>query len=91
MGKRTATWAGDLQEVAVELQSGFGEAANDFFSGRREGPCPGQKTGKESKGGLSSRSIDLLHFDVTAGRILDHIECAVTRDSRRDLGPGFAV
>jgi hypothetical protein len=28
MGKRTATWMGDLQEIVIDLQSGFSDAAN---------------------------------------------------------------
>jgi hypothetical protein len=31
-GKRTATWAGDLQEVAVDLQNNVSEAANELVS-----------------------------------------------------------
>jgi len=30
-GKRTATWVGDLQEVAVELQSDASDAANEML------------------------------------------------------------
>ncbi len=32
LGKRTATWAGDLKEVAVDLQSGVTGAASDLVS-----------------------------------------------------------
>jgi hypothetical protein len=32
LGKRTATWAGDLKEVVVDLQSGVSAAANDLVS-----------------------------------------------------------
>ena len=32
LGKRTATWAGDLKEVVVDLQSGVTGAANDLVS-----------------------------------------------------------
>jgi len=32
IGKRAATWAGDLQEVAAELQNGVSEAANELVS-----------------------------------------------------------
>ena len=32
LGKRTATWAGDLKEVVVDLQSGVTGAANDMVS-----------------------------------------------------------
>ena len=32
LGKRTAAWAGDLQEVAVDLQNSFSEAANDLVT-----------------------------------------------------------
>jgi len=32
MGKRTAIWAGDLQEVFIDLQSGIGNTALDFLS-----------------------------------------------------------
>jgi hypothetical protein len=50
MGKRTAIWAGDLQEVAVELQSGFGEAANElFFSASGKAAAPGKKSAKKAK------------------------------------------
>ena len=50
MGKRTATWAGDLQEVAVELQSGFGEAANELlFPAAGKAPAPGKKPAKKAK------------------------------------------
>ena len=50
MGKRTATWAGDLQEVAVELQGGFGEAANElFFPATVKAPDPGKKPAKKAK------------------------------------------
>ena len=50
MGKRTAIWAGDLQEVAVELQSGFGEAANElFFPAAEKAPAPGKKSAKKAK------------------------------------------
>jgi hypothetical protein len=31
-GKRTATWAGDLQEVAVDLRGNISDAANDLVS-----------------------------------------------------------
>ena len=31
-GKRTVTWAGDLQEVAVGLRSNISDAANDLVS-----------------------------------------------------------
>jgi len=31
-GKRTATWAGDLQEVVVDLRSNISDAANDLES-----------------------------------------------------------
>ena len=50
MGKRTAIWAGDLQEVAVELQSGFGEAANElFFPAAEKAPAPSKKPAKKAK------------------------------------------
>ena len=50
MGKRTAIWAGDLQEVAVGLQSGFGEAANElFFPAAEKAPAPGKKPAKKAK------------------------------------------
>ena len=32
LGKRTATWAGDLKEVVVDLQSGVTGAASDLVS-----------------------------------------------------------
>jgi len=32
IGKRTALWAGDLQEVLIDLQSGIGNTALDFLS-----------------------------------------------------------
>jgi len=32
VGKRTATWAGDLREVVVDYQSGLADAANDLIS-----------------------------------------------------------
>ena len=32
LGKRTATWAGDLKEVVVDLQSGVTGVANDLVS-----------------------------------------------------------
>ena len=32
LGKRTATWAGDLKEVVVDLQSSVTGVANDFVS-----------------------------------------------------------
>lgn len=43
-GKRAATLAGDLQEVAVELRSHAGEAANDFIS-----PAAARKPAEKSK------------------------------------------
>jgi len=44
LGKRTASWVGDLQEVAGDLQSGFSEAANELVT-----PVAGKAPAARSK------------------------------------------
>ncbi len=47
LGKRTATWAGDLKEVVIDLQSGVAGAANNLVSSVANEPRAAQ--GKKAK------------------------------------------
>jgi len=46
MGKRTANWAGDLQEVIVGLQSNFSDAANGLLTPAKKAPAGKAKKAK---------------------------------------------
>jgi hypothetical protein len=45
-GKRTATWAGDLQEIVVDLGGGIWDAANELMPTGKAG-LPRGKSGKK--------------------------------------------
>ena len=45
LGKRAARYAGDLQGIVTDMQSGVGEAANEFAAGAR----PKKAAGKAKK------------------------------------------
>jgi hypothetical protein len=49
-GKRTATWAGDLQEIVVDLGSRLWDAANEFVPGGKA-ETPRSKSGKKGAHG----------------------------------------
>ncbi len=49
-GKRTATWAGDLQEIVVDLGGGLWDAANEFVPGGKA-ESPRSKSGKKGAQG----------------------------------------
>jgi hypothetical protein len=46
VGKRTATWAGDLQEVVVDLGSSITDAANDLVAPAKKTPAARAKKAK---------------------------------------------
>jgi len=48
VGKRTATWAGDLQEVVVDLGSSITDAANDLVSPAKKAPAAKVRKAKKA-------------------------------------------